>query len=283
MCESEISLIHMKFYLGTHLPTWLSSMDVPLFVSRTRLEKRRNFPRAICDWSLDSGAFTELSTHGRWTIRPTEYVKLAQRFFDEIGNMEWAAPMDWMCEPFILAKTGLPVETHIRKTVINYVGLREMCPWFPFIPVIQGFTRDDYMRCIELYYQYRVELHTLDVVGVGSVCRRQAMPEVEMILREIDGLGIKIHAFGFKMDGVARCGQFLESCDSMAWSFNARRLQRRWCDSGNHKNCANCSKYALDWRRRLLARSSMQQMRDSVLPNVQNRALLSRLPKGLSA
>jgi len=273
----------VEFYLGTHHPNWLESIDVPLFVSRNRLQHRRSMPRAIGDWALDSGAFTEVSTFGEWRMTPTQYLKLALRFWDEIGNMNWAAPMDWMCEPFMLAKTKKPVETHIRRTVINYVGLREMCPWFPFIPVIQGFTRDDYMRCIELYYRYRVELHELPLVGVGSVCRRQAMPEIASMLREISDMGIRIHAFGFKMEGVSKCRDFLESCDSMAWSFNARRMQRRWCKDGNHKNCANCSEYALDWRRRLLARSSVQQVSRPVFPHSHKPVLLSRLQKGLSA
>lgn len=267
----------MQFYLGTHHPKWLEYVNVPLFVSRNRLSKYRTLPRAIGDWALDSGAFTELLTYGEWRFRPRQYLEFIDRVWDEVGNMNWAAPMDWMCEPFMLAKTGLPVQEHIRRTVINYVGLKESRPWFPFIPVLQGYHRDDYMRCMDMYYRYRVQLHELPLVGVGSVCRRQAMPEIASMLREISSAGIRLHAFGFKMEGVARCSDFLESCDSMAWSFNARRLQRRWCKNGKHKNCANCLEYALDWRRRLLARASMRNMPQDILPNKSQTDILQGL------
>ncbi len=48
----------MRFWLGTHLPHWLSHVDTPLFVSRTRLQHRTTLPRARGPWALDSGAFS---------------------------------------------------------------------------------------------------------------------------------------------------------------------------------------------------------------------------------
>ena len=54
----------MKFFLGTHLPQWLGRIDVPLFVSHRMLHKRRTFPRALGEWALDSGGFTEISMFG---------------------------------------------------------------------------------------------------------------------------------------------------------------------------------------------------------------------------
>ncbi len=39
--------------------------------------------------------------------RPTR-----NRYRDEIGCLLWAAPHDWMCEPWITAKTGLTVAEH---------------------------------------------------------------------------------------------------------------------------------------------------------------------------
>jgi hypothetical protein len=32
--------------------------------------------------------------------------------------------MDWMCEPFMLAKTGLSVREHQQRTVTNYLNPR---------------------------------------------------------------------------------------------------------------------------------------------------------------
>jgi hypothetical protein len=50
-----------------------------------------------------------------------------RRYRDEIGCLDWAAPQDWMCEPFILAKTGLSVREY-RRTVASYLRLTELAP-----------------------------------------------------------------------------------------------------------------------------------------------------------
>ncbi len=41
----------------------------------------------------------------------------------------------------------------------------------------------------------------------------------------------------------------LESADSMAWSYDARRAPA--LAGCTHRNCANCLEYALRWRRRV--------------------------------
>src|SRR5256885_1929343 len=58
----------MRFYLGTHQPSWLRAFTVPLFISHRRLVQYRTLPKARCRWALDSGAFSELSQYGRWPI-----------------------------------------------------------------------------------------------------------------------------------------------------------------------------------------------------------------------
>ncbi|HYN19415.1 MAG TPA: hypothetical protein VE078_00525 [Thermoanaerobaculia bacterium] len=65
--------MNRTFYLGTHHPDWLAKTEVPLFVSRTRLKNRRTVPRAAARWALDSGAFSEISVHGRWTPERCAY------------------------------------------------------------------------------------------------------------------------------------------------------------------------------------------------------------------
>ena len=88
----------MQFYLGTHQPAWLRTADVPLFVSHRRLVGRRNLSdlRACCSWALDSGGFSELSLYGEWRTEPFEYVQWVKGYDLEIGNLDWAAPQDWM-------------------------------------------------------------------------------------------------------------------------------------------------------------------------------------------
>ena len=248
----------MRFYLGAHHPHWLERASFPLFVSHRRLAARRRLPRATTAWALDSGGFTELRLHGGWRTTAAEYVVAVRRYRDEIGGLEWAAPQDWMCEPFMLAKTGLTVAEHQMRTVENYVELRALAPDLPFVPVLQGWSRDDYHRCVELYQRVGVDLATETLVGVGSVCRRQATGEIEAIVHCLASLGIRLHGFGVKAGGLVRYADCLVSADSLAWSFEARRGAP--LDRCAHANCANCLRYAVAWRERTLERLGAVQM-----------------------
>jgi hypothetical protein len=237
-----------RFYLGTHETGWLARAGVPLFVSRTRLARRRSLPRAIAPWALDSGAFSEIANRGRWTLDEDRYVEEVARYGEEIGRLEWAAPMDWMVEPEMLARTGLDVVEHQRRTVENYLRLRGRGP---FVPVLQGWTRGDYARCARMYEDAGVELAREPVVGVGSVCRRQATAEIGAIFDMLDARGIRAHGFGVKTGGLAAYGPLLHSADSMSWSYAARR--RPPLPGCPHRSCQNCLRFALAWRRRVVA------------------------------
>jgi hypothetical protein len=195
---------------------------------------------------LDSGGFTELSTYGAWTVGPEQYIDQVYRFREEIGFLEWCAPQDWMCEPFITEKTGLTVLDHQRRTVDNFLFLRGKAPELPFIPVVQGFTIDEYHRCVAMYRAAGIDLAAEPLVGVGSVCRRQGTGEAARIITEMAAEGLSVHGFGFKITALKLCGRELASADSMAWSFDARRA--RPLPGCTHKSCANCLRYALRWR-----------------------------------
>lgn len=173
----------MDFYLGTHLPGWLAATAVPLFVSRRRLVSYRTLPRASGPWALDSGGFSELSLFGQWRTTARIYAAEVRRFAQEVGGLVWAAAQDWMCEPFVLAKTGLTVTAHQARTVANYLELRSLAPDLPWTPVLQGWHADDYRRHADDYDRAGVDLRTLPVVGIGSVCRRQHTGAVEDLIR----------------------------------------------------------------------------------------------------
>jgi hypothetical protein len=244
----------MRFFLGTHQPCWLRRTDVPLFVSDRTLRRYRRLPYAHGPWALDSGGFTELSTHGSWRNGPTprQYVNRVRRYRDNIGHLAWAAPQDWMCEPFITGITGLTVAEHQRRTVDNFCELRALDDDLPFIPVLQGYRLDDYLTCIDLYRQAGIDLTTYPVVGLGSVCRRQATTEIAHIINAIRDAGIThLHGFGVKTAGLRRYGHHLISSDSLAWSYAARR-DNPLPGCTTHKNCANCMRYAHQWRTQLL-------------------------------
>lgn len=240
----------MLFYLGTHMPSWLSRTSVPLFVSRRTLYKRKSFPRALGEWSLDSGGFTELAMFGGWKTTVREYIDDVQRFSDEVGNLNWAAPMDWMCEPIMLEKTGLTIKRHQELTIDNLIELRGRSS-LPFVPVLQGWEYGDYIDHITMYEDAGFDLTAEPVVGVGSVCRRQGTRDAHAILTTIRALGIRPHGFGVKVSGLKKYGLGLESADSMAWSYGARYEPPM--EGHQHKACNNCLEYALNWREKTLA------------------------------
>lgn len=250
----------MIFYLGTHKPQWFGRTDVPLFISARRLRERVRLPVATGPWALDSGAFSELQQNGCWLVSEEQYAFEVRLWQEKIGKLAWAAPQDWMCEPIVInggrvgnlvfKGTHLSIREHQDRTVRNYLRLREVAPDLPWIPVLQGWSMDDYLRCLELYGEVGIDLRKLPLVGLGTVCRRQGTKEAEEIVTHLAGLGLKIHAFGFKMQGLENVAGLLTSADSMAWSYSARK--RKPLPGCKHKNCANCLKFALDWQKKVL-------------------------------
>jgi len=243
----------VRFWLGTHNPHWLGLTSVPLFISHRRLAPRHTYPRAIGEWALDSGGFTELSMYGEWRTSVEEYVDAVEEYSVLIGGLQWAAPMDWMCEPMMLERTGLSVREHQERTVANFLELRDRGP---FIPVLQGQQLADYEVCMGLYEDAGVDLTAVPLVGLGTVCRRQQAPEIARIVNELAGAGVRMHGFGMKSLGLARVAHLLASADSMAWSTGGRmswmHKRERLC-GGEHKGgCANCLPWALRWRDRVI-------------------------------
>lgn len=247
--------MNTKFYLGTHIPGWLNKVDIPLFVSRRTLCKQKTWQPGTTRWALDSGGFSELSMHGSWNaVPPEQYVAEVRSWSKQIGGLDWAAIQDWMCEPVIRAKTGKSVLAHQLLTIRSLLYLRILAPEIPWAPVIQGWEKKDYLRHIELYADWGYDLRAEPIVGIGSVCRRQATDEIADIIGEVADQGIRLHGFGVKTKGLAKVAGLLASADSLAWSFAGRRDTPM--RGHTHKNCANCMPYAMRWRDRLFTSCS---------------------------
>lgn len=268
----------LKFYLGTHKPGWLWRDDtgVPLFVSHRRLREHVNLHPATVPWALDSGAFSEVRQFGRHTTSPAEYVAAVARYDREIGRLEWAAPQDMMCEPEIIRGgtlngiripgTGLSLLEHQELTIANFKLLRTLWPELsdsecPFMPVLQGWDPDDYLRCADMYDAAGVRLEDYPVVGLGSVCRRNSPRE---LLRVLDSViprltpWLALHGFGMKATGLELAGHLMTTADSMAWSDKARK-ERIVLPGHPHGHCGNCLTYARQWRAEMLGKVEAAQ------------------------
>jgi hypothetical protein len=226
------------FWLGCTEPHWLWEGNArgPLLITVARMEARwpkgarpcRGTPRrATVPVFLDSGAYSELDKHGRWTRTLAQFIAAVRRSCAALETVRWVGIQDWMCEPWILAKTGLSLAEHQRRTVASYLDLRAAAPEVPWLATLQGFTLADYLACAEAYARAGVDLAALPLVGLGSVCRRSGTAELVGIL---DGLarelpGVLFHGYGVKSEGVLQSCAGLRSVDSDAWSSRGRHAE----------------------------------------------------------
>jgi hypothetical protein len=78
-------------------------------------------------------------------------------------------------------------------------------------------------------------------------------------MRSLAELGLRLHGFGFKLQGLHACADTMVSADSMAWSYAARyRPPLPGHDKpgpgrrAGHSSCANCPDLAIAWRLEVL-------------------------------
>lgn len=218
----------MRFFVGLHDVHVAHRFDLAC-ISVNRLRRRKKAPFEVHGWIIDSGAFTELSQHGHYRHDVAEYAAQVRRWC-HLGTVEAVVAQDFMCEPFILAKTGLDVPEHQRLTIDRYDQLvAELADTGLYVmPVLQGFEPEEYVKHLRAYGE---RLPQGAWVGVGSVCKRQGDPG--LIVRVLEAIkaerpDLRLHGFGVKLTSLKHAGVrgLLWSADSMAWSYSARKQGR---------------------------------------------------------
>jgi hypothetical protein len=220
----------MRFFVGLHQPADVGHFPAA-FISVNRLRTRKSPMPVIAEWILDSGAFTEVATHGRYRYPVSAYATEIRRWRDN-GNMLAAVAQDYMCEPHILAKTGLTVAEHQRLTVERYDALLAERTGAYIMPVLQGYAPDSYVAHVRMY---GARLERGAWVGVGSICKRNGDARaIEAVLLAIhrERPDLRLHGFGLKATalGSVLVRRLLTTADSMAWSYAARRQGRNGND-----------------------------------------------------
>lgn len=224
----------VRFFVGLHQPSDAHRF-VDACISINRLRGRKKPIRGV-RVLVDSGAFTELNLHGKYRHSVDEYAAELHRLYIEgVVQIEAAVAQDYMCEPFMLAKTGMTIEQHQQLTIERYDALLAALERlfggavpFPVVPVLQGYSPSDYVRHLVAYGD---RLKPGMWVGVGSVCKRNGTPEaIAAVLTAIKAArpDLRLHGFGVKktslLNAVVR--SLLATADSMAWSFAARKQGR---------------------------------------------------------
>lgn len=215
----------MRFLVGLHQPSDAKHFDA-CFISINRLKTRKS-GFTVSDWIMDSGAFSTILLNGGYPEVPEVYARQIRRWKGN-GNLLAAVSQDYMCEPVMLARTGLSIADHQRLTIERYDALLRAETGCYIMPVLQGYDPDEYVGHIR---QYGERLASGAWVGVGSVCKRQGHPclildvlcAIKMYRPDLD-----LHLFGVKTTALANGSirALAATADSMSWSFAVRKQGR---------------------------------------------------------
>lgn len=214
---------------------------------------------------LDSGGFSLLNQYGRYPFSIVNFANLVAQM-----KPHFYATMDYPCEPEISRSLGLMTnKERIEKTVENAMALTEYEDQLSgqMIPVIQGYTLDEYISCLELYAKAKT---IRDYMAVGSMCRRINTAELNELIPGIyyaaRRFGVKrLHYFGLKLSlDLLPLARYIYSRDSAvaldSYDKAARALRegRRWPRGQDEKRQAFTSflerltKLNLQYQRRLI-------------------------------
>lgn len=227
----------MNFYVGLHQPGDARHFN-RCMISVNRLtgqQKRVSMVRTKSggEWIMDSGAFSRIS-RGEDHLPIKEYARCIEAHTKTIGknlfgNLIAAVCQDYMCEPYVLGKTGLSVREHQCLTIERYEALTTQleawgCPTY-IMPVLQGYAKEEYLEHLQMW-----DLPIGAWAGVGSICKRNGQPEeVAAVLRAIktERPDLRLHGFGLKLTYFDYAGihHQLYSADSMAWSKAKRKIR----------------------------------------------------------
>jgi hypothetical protein len=153
-----------------------------------------------------------LNQYGDYPFSAVNYANLIARL-----KPDYYATMDYPCEPEISRNLGLMTNLErIKATVQNATELAEWESQLQgqMVPVIQGYTLDEYLYCLDLYNQAGL---IRDYMAVGSMCRRISDEELGQLIPGIyyaaKRMGCtKLHFFGLKLSPA------LEAYDEMIYS-----------------------------------------------------------------
>jgi len=197
-------------------------------------------------------------------VRNRGYEWTVDRYMDLCAAGPWRrfSSMDLCVEPEV-ARDEEAVLDRISGTIrLNNACLRaarERGIEDRFMPVIQGWGVDHYLRCLDRMF----DVSPFPVIGVGSMCRRHVKGQ-HGILQVVDALDralgggsarTRLHLFGLKSSGMAelRGHPRVASVDSQAYGIAARQNALR---GGFSKTTVYLASVMADWYRQQVARLS---------------------------
>ena len=186
--------------------------------------KAPRVPTHVTRLAADSGGFVASRIWGEYRYSLEQYVTWLRTF-----RPEWAATMDYCCEPELAVVT----QERQQRTTENAWQAWEHFQQLPFawVPTIQGWLPEDYRRHAAQLQPLIAEMQVAYVnnpnfrVGVGTLCRRNDVAIVQAILDAVREVlpGIPLHLWGIKLDALRSLNLAqVVSSDSAAWHGNFR-------------------------------------------------------------
>jgi hypothetical protein len=172
---------------------------------------------------LDSGGFSLLSQYPDYPFTLNQYLELAYYIKDN-NLLTLIATMDYPCEAEINRTQLHSNEERIQKTIDNTIKCYDVDSSLPWVPVIQGYTIDEYLACIDLYYEVGIESLYW---AIGSICSRKGhylqMRNIIVTIAKRLETECKLHAFGLGVKFLYDPQIFsnIYSSDSAAWNYRA--------------------------------------------------------------
>ncbi|MHA1758644.1 MAG: deazapurine DNA modification protein DpdA family protein [Promethearchaeota archaeon] len=141
--------------------------------------------------------------------------------------IKWVVGMDYIC----LKDENKKNLTRINKTVSNIVKLDRLIEndkeiSFKLLPVIQGYTFEEYKKSIDLLYKKGI-LQKYHYYGIGSLVARRSYVKTRELIKKIIqylehyNLKFYLHLFGVNLNVIKdpMIIKYIRSIDSLAWTF----------------------------------------------------------------
>jgi hypothetical protein len=230
--------------------------------------RNRRAPMGCPEVFIDSGAFTTIARFGGYPDPVFLYARRLHEIHHKgIASITAAVAQDYMCEAFMLKRTGMTVRQHQELTIERYDELLDELTFlfeddvpFPVIPVLQGYQPGEYQQHLDMYGD---RLKPGMWVGVGSVCKRNSSTsDVIGVLDAIERRrpGLRLHGFGLKTTALkdTTVRSLLYSADSMGWALHEQKeLTVRWS-----RLCAELGRKLTTWEVKQILRNLGQHCPD---------------------
>jgi hypothetical protein len=232
----------MEFYYTLSLTDvrksyWSFMPNVPMLLpasswSQVNMQPPK-LPSHISRRAADCGGFVATFKWGDYRYTPDRYVEWLESW-----QPQWAATMDYCCEPEVAAAGSIVRERQQRTSDMAYKFWKDYrsTAW-SWAPTIQGWEVEDYQRHAKELKPLIMEMkHQPDFrVGIGTLCRRASVEMIHRVVRAVaDELtGIGLHLWGVKLGALQSLNGLpsqVISVDSGAWNGNIKR--------DRHKNIA---------------------------------------------